>query len=164
VVRALRELGCVETRKVMVGEHMWMLPTRKGYSHCGLTYRPVPLSTMSLAHIAAINDVRIYIQQRSEDTRWVSERQLAAEAHRHSRRPDGVAIQDGRHLAIEVELHRKRSGIVQRNLDYLEGRFDGIVYFCAPAPHRQLTGFAESGRWPNLTVRELPRQKGWRQP
>ncbi|HEY7829899.1 MAG TPA: hypothetical protein VIC06_04970 [Solirubrobacteraceae bacterium] len=58
MVTNLREAGCVESRKIMEGERMWVFPTRKGIKRCGLTYRPVTPGWMSLAHIAAINDVR----------------------------------------------------------------------------------------------------------
>ena len=41
MVTNLREAGCVESRKIMVGESMWVFPTKKGLNRCGLTYRPV---------------------------------------------------------------------------------------------------------------------------
>jgi hypothetical protein len=70
--------------------------------------------------------------------------------------PDGVAITEGRRVAIEVELTVKSRERVTAILDELAGRFDAVLYFCAPGPHRQLGELAESGRWPALGVRELP--------
>ena len=35
-------------------------------------------------------------------------------------------------------------------------RFDAVVYFCAPGPHRLLSELEASGRWPRLSVRPLP--------
>ena|ERR1700704_2864921 len=110
---------------------------------------------MSLAHIAAINDVRLHIQHSSEETSWVSERRLVKENPGAGHLPDGVAIYEGRRVAIEVELTKKIPSIVKAKLDAIEPRFDAVVYFCAPAPYRQLKGLAETGRWPNLGVREL---------
>lgn len=158
LVDDLRRAGYVEARPIMVGEGLWVFPTRAGLKACGLTYRPVLPKSMSLAHIAAINDTRLHIQLRSEETRWVSERQLAKESLRIPV-PDGVAMYGGRRVAIEVELTRKHPRFVRAKLDYLEPHFDGVLYFCAPAPYRQLTAMAETGRWPNLGVRELPRLK-----
>ena len=155
MVTNLREAGCVESRKIMVGESMWVFPTKKGLNRCGLTYRPVAPRSMSLAHIAAINDVRLHIQHSSEETSWVSERRLVKENPGAGHLPDGVAIYEGRRVAIEVELTKKIPSIVKAKLDAIEPRFDAVVYFCAPAPYRQLKGLAETGRWPNLGVREL---------
>ncbi len=157
MVTELREAGCVQSRKIMVGECMWVFPTKKGLKRCGLNYRPVPPRGMSLAHIAAINDVRLHIQLSSEETSWVSERRLVTESPGGGHLPDGVAIHEGRRVAIEVELTKKIPSIVKAKLDEIEPRFDAVVYFCAPAPYRQLKGLAETGRWPNLGVRELPR-------
>src|ERR1700686_3517708 len=124
IVTELREAGCVETRKIMLGECMWVFPTQKGLKRCGLTYRPVPPKGISLAHIAAINDVRLQIQESSEETRWVSERQLVTEGPRGGHLPDGMAIHEQRRVAIEVELTKKIPSIVKAKLDALEPRFD----------------------------------------
>jgi hypothetical protein len=67
-----------------------------------------------------------------------------------------VVLVDGQRVAIEVELTVKSQRRLTAILDELTGRFDTVLYFCAPGPHRQLSGFAESGRWPTLGVRELP--------
>ena len=68
---------------------------------------------------------------------------------------DGVAITEGRKVAIEVELTVKSRRRVTAILDELVGRYDAVLYFCAAGPHRQLTDLAATGRWPQLGVREL---------
>jgi len=109
-----------------------------------------------LAHIAAVNHVRLHIQQRSPDSQWTPERTLARDRQAGQHLPDAVVLADGQRVAIEVELtvksHRRVTGI----LDELGGRFDAVVYFCAPGPHRQLTQLADTSRWPTLGVRQLP--------
>ncbi len=89
---------------------------------------------------------------------WIPERQLPLEKTPVEHLPDGLAITDGRRVAIEVELTAKSHQRIQGILDELNARFDAVLYFCAPAPHRQLTRLAETGRWPSLGVRELPTQ------
>jgi len=160
LVSGLREAGWVETRRILVGESMWVFPTQKGLHRCGLNYRRTLVGTMSLAHIAAIDDVRLHIQLRTPEARWVSERQLAAESGPTGHLPDGVAIHEGRRVAIEVELSRKHPSRVKAKLDQLVPRFDAVLYFCEPAPYRILGKLAQTGRWPSLSVRELPRPKG----
>ena len=70
--------------------------------------------------------------------------------------PDGLAITAERRVAIEVELTAKSRRRITAILDELAARFDAVLYFCAPAPARQLSELAASGRWPTLGVRELP--------
>jgi len=107
-----------------------------------------------------VNDVRLHIQGRASETEWVPERVLAKERRAGEHLPDGVAITEGRRVAIEVELTVKSRERVTAILDELAGRFDAVLYFCAPGPHRQLTELAESGRWPTLGVRELSMLRG----
>ncbi len=103
-----------------------------------------------------MNDVRLHVQGRAPGTEWVPERVLARDRRAGEHLPDGVAITEGRRVAIEVELTVKSRERVTAILDELAGRFDAVLYFCAAGPHRQLTELAESGRWPALGVRELP--------
>jgi hypothetical protein len=81
---------------------------------------------------------------------------LARERQAGEHLPDGVVLVDGQRVAIEVELTVKSQRRVTAILDELTARFDTVIYFCAAGPHRQLTGFAGSGRWSKLGVRELP--------
>ena len=53
---------------------------------------------------------------------------------------------EGRSVAIEAELTVKSRRRVQAILDELSGRFDAIVYFCAPGPRRC------SRSWPARTL------------
>jgi len=155
----LRDDGLIQTRTILVGEPMWVIPTLAGLSACGLTYSALLPKWTRLAHLAAINDVRLHIQGRSAETRWVSERRLLSEGSfkEMGHVPDGLAIYEGRRVAIEVEISLKTTHWVTAKLDAHERRYDVTVYFCAQKkPFRQLTRLAESGRWPNLEVRELP--------
>lgn len=110
-----------------------------------------------LAHVAAVNNVRLHVQARSPESEWVPERLLARERQPGEHLPDAVVLAQGRRVAIEVELTIKSQRRVTAILDELTARFDAVLYFCAPGPYRQLTQLAESGRWPALGVRELPR-------
>ena len=57
-------------------------------------------------------------------------------------------------------------GRVTAILDELAGRYDAVLYFCAPGPHRQLTRAGRSGRWPTSACASCPqgaptRSGGW---
>jgi len=155
-VARLRDAGLVSTRRILVGEPAWVLPTSAGLRACGSSFSPWQPRLGLLAHVAAVNDVRLHVQARSPGSEWVSERVLARERRAGEHLPDGVLLLDGRRVVIEVELTVKSRRRVTAILDELSGRFDAVVYFCTPATHRLLSEFAATGRWPKLAVRELP--------
>jgi hypothetical protein len=155
VVARLRAARLVRSERMIVGTSAWVTPTSAGMAACGAGFGVWRPRIGLLAHVAAVNDVRLHIQGRAPGTEWVPERVLARERRAGEHLPDGVAITEGRQVAIEVELTVKSRERVTAILDELAGRFDAVLYFCAPGPHRQLTELAESGRWPTLGVREL---------
>jgi hypothetical protein len=163
-VARLRATGLVRTQRVLVGEPAWVLPTRAGMAACSSGFGVWRPRIGSLVHVAAMNDVRLHIQGRAPSTEWVPERVLARDRLAGEHLPDGVAITEGRKVAIEVELTVKSRRRVTAILDELTGRFDAVLYFCAAGPHRQLTELAKSGRWPTLGVRELPTRESGRLP
>jgi hypothetical protein len=156
VIARLRDAGLVTTRRLLVGEPAWVLPTGAGLRAAGHSFGVWQPRVGLLSHVAAVNDVRLHVQARSPESEWVPERLLARERHAGEHLPDGLVITEERRVAIEVEMtvksHRRVNGI----LDELTGRFDAVLYFCAPGPHRQLSQLAGTGRWPALGVRELP--------
>jgi DNA-binding transcriptional ArsR family regulator len=162
-VARLREAGLVRTERVLVGEAAWVLPTGAGMAACSSGFGVWRPRIGSLAHVAAMNDVRLHVQGRAPSTEWIPERVLARDRLAGEHLPDGVAITEGRKVAIEVELTVKSRRRVTAILDELAGRYDAVLYFCAAGPHRQLTDLAGSGRWPTLGVRELPTRQGHEQ-
>ena len=152
----LRAAGLVRTQRMLVGEPAWVLPTAAGMTACGSGFGVWCPRIGLLNHVAAVNDVRLHVQGRAPCTEWVPERVLARDRLAGEHLPDGVAIVDGRRVAIEVELTLKSRRRVTAILDDLAGRFDAVLYWCAPGPHRQLSELAGTGRWPTLGVRELP--------
>ena len=159
-VARLRMAGLVRAERMIVGEPAWVMPTSAGMTACGSGFGVWHPRIGLLSHVAAVSDVRLHIQGRAPETEWIPERVLARERRAGDHLPDGVAITEGRRVAIEVELTVKSRERVTAILDEVAGRFDAVLYFCAPGPHRQLTELAESGRWPTLGVRELPVSRG----
>jgi hypothetical protein len=153
----VRGAGLVEVRRILVGDPAWVLPTSSGLRIAGGRFPLWRPRIALLAHVAAVNDVRLHVEHRSPAAQWTCERLLARTRSTPAEHlPDGVLLHEGRRIAIEVELTVKSAKRVQAILDELCARFDAVAYFCARAPHRQLTELASSGRWPKLTVRELP--------
>jgi DNA-binding transcriptional ArsR family regulator len=157
VLARLRDAGLVTSRRLLVGDPTWVIPTGAGLRAAGHSFAVWQPRVGLLAHVAAVNDVRLHVQARSPGSEWIGERLLARERQAGEHLPDAVVLVDGQRVAIEVELTVKSQRRVTVILDELAGRFDAVLYFCAAGPHRQLTGLVQSGRWPALGVRELPR-------
>lgn len=152
----LRDQGMVTTRRLLAGEPAWVLPTTAGLRACGSGFGMWQPRVGLLAHVAAVNYVRLHIQQRSPASEWIAERTLARDRQAGQHLPDAVVLADGQRVAVEVELTVKSQRRVTGILDELAGRFDAVVYFCAAGPRRQLAQLADTGRWPTLGVRQLP--------
>jgi hypothetical protein len=157
VLARLRDAGLITTPRLLVGEPAWVIPTSAGLRACGHGFGVWRPRIGLLAHVAAVNDVRLHVQSRSPESEWIPERVLARERETAQHLPDAVVLAEGRRVAIEVELTVKSQRRVNAILDELSARYDAFLHYCAPGPHRQLARLAETGRWPTLGVRELPR-------
>jgi hypothetical protein len=153
----LREQRFAEVRRLLVGEPAWVIPTVKGLRAAGLLFGAWRPRLGSLAHVSAVTEVRLHIQSRSPEMEWVCERTLTREKQTPQEHlADGVVLLDGRRLAIEVELTVKSKRRTRAIIDELTGRYDAVLYYCAPGPYRLISELAEENNWPSLGVRELP--------
>jgi hypothetical protein len=154
----LRAAGLIQTQRLLVGEPAWVMPTSAGLRLSGHGFSLWRPHLALLAHVAGVNEVRLHVQARSPGAQWISERLLAREREGSEHLCDGLVLEGIRRIAIEVELTVKSRKRVTSILDELCGRHDAVLYYCAPAPQRQLTKLAATGRWPKLGVRELWRR------
>jgi hypothetical protein len=163
ILRRMRAAELARMEWIVVGQPAWAIPTAGGLAACGLSYEVWTPALALLAHVAAINDVRLHVQAQRPDSRWISERQIEQETPKRARRgsylPDGVLILEEHSVAVEVELSVKKHQRRVAVLDHHARRFDGILYYCAPQAYRQLTRLKQTGRWPKLEVRELPQPR-----
>jgi hypothetical protein len=79
-VARLRVAGLARTQRMLVGEPAWVTPTGAGLAACGSGFGVWRPRIGLLAHVAAVNDVRLHIQGRAPTTVWVPERVLARDA------------------------------------------------------------------------------------
>jgi hypothetical protein len=153
----LRDQHLVDVRRLLVGEPAWAIPTVKGLRAAGLPFGLWRPRLGGLAHVAAVTGVRLHVQARSPGSEWVCERTLAREKRTPEEHlADGVVLLDGKRIAIEVELTVKSKRRVIAIVQELLGRYDAVLYYCAPGPHRLLGELAEEEHWPSLGIRALP--------
>jgi hypothetical protein len=157
----LREQRLVEVRRVLVGEPAWVIPTLKGLRAAGLSFGAWRPTLGLLAHVAAVTDVRLQVHSRSPESEWVCERVLAREKQSPQEHlADAVVLLDGRRIAIEVELTVKSKRRTRAIIEELVGRYDAVLYYCAPGPHRLLLELVGDAAWPSLGIRQLPERGG----
>jgi hypothetical protein len=156
IVARLQHAELVQTRRLLVGEPAWVIPTAGGLRACGQRFGVWRPRIGMLAHVAAVNDVRLHVARRSPESEWVSERLLMLERRSGEHLPDALVVSDERRVAMEVELTIKSRRRTAAILDELSARFDAVLHFCTPGPRRVLLEHEASGRWPTLGVRELP--------
>ena len=140
----------------MLDEPPWLWPTAAGIRVCQAGFRPRTPNLALIHHVAAVNEVRLRIAQRSPHSRWTCERVLARELERGAHLPDAVVETGGQRHAIEVELTPKSSSRVELALAELSRRYDAVLYFTTSATRAQLERLGGTERWPKLGLRALP--------
>ncbi len=142
---------------MLVGEPAWVIPTVKGLRASGLSFSAWKPTLGLLAHVAAVTDVRLHVQSRSSGSEWVCERVLAREKRSPQEHlADAVVLLDGRRIAVEVELTVKSKRRTKAIIEELVGRYDAVLYYCAPGPHRLLSELAAMERGRRLAYASFP--------
>jgi hypothetical protein len=158
--RLYGEWGWIEQRRLLVDEPAYVWLTSKGQREAGTGFGPWRPKVGKLAHIAAVVDVRLYVEERSAESLWASERVLRRELAASEHLPDAVVTTEGERHAIEVELTPKARRRTVATIEELGRRYDRTLYFCAPAARRQIEELRRSHEWPRLAVRPLPEAAG----
>jgi hypothetical protein len=160
--RRWQRAGWARGRMLLVGRPVFVWLTRHGSRVAGVGYKPWEPNAGALAHIEAVNEVRLLVAQRRPEAAWICERELSSRplpdapgvrAHR----PDAVVqVEGGRRVAVEVERTLKSRARMERIVGQLLSEYDAVWYFAAPGPSRALEAIAEraGGR---LHVAPLPK-------
>lgn len=158
LVVGLEAKGCLYSRQFFPGDEPWVWLSRAGsrLSGTGFGRRNETPSPLSLRHRRAIHEVRLYLEERAPQGRWVPERQLFRMRERDAELPDGLFEVDGERHAIEVELTRKSNGKIRGIVAENVSRYDAVIYFCSSETRSQLDRLKAEEAWPNLVVRGLP--------
>ena len=131
VMRRWLKAGWVEYanpfRKSIHPGYIWLSHT--GIQDFGLGFRYVGYSIGTLRHFDAVNQVRLWVESRTELESWISERILRRESGKQKHMPDAEIIFAGTRLAIEVELQRKSHKRLRDIMQALQAEYSGVWYF-----------------------------------
>jgi hypothetical protein len=138
-IQRWRQAGLIESARVYVGEPGWVWVTREGLERLDLAYRTWEPKEQGLRHLYAINQVRLWVEQRQPEALWRSERQLRSEQpfvgdqEYQEHRPDAEVLLGTQTVAIEVERSAKTPQRLPTIFYELARTYDAIWYFC-PTP------------------------------
>jgi hypothetical protein len=147
--------GWARGRSLLVGEPVLVWATRRGLRLAGLDYRAWRPNPGMVRHIAAVNEVRLFVRERRPEADWVCERELARDGHASANgghRPHAVAVVDGREVAVEVDLTHKR----RRRTERIVTSYGSVWYFAAARPRRAIEQVAERVGGGRVQVLPLP--------
>lgn len=142
-VQRWRQAGIIGSAQVLAWQPSWIWLTRAGLEHLELNYRPWEPKARALPHLYAVNQARLWVEERKGAAEWHSERALRSGqpfvAGRHGdHQPDAEVLLDGSRVAIEVELSVKTKARLPAILYGLARRYDSIWYFCSQVTQGEL--------------------------
>lgn len=158
IVKRWETLGLVEKAWILHGQPPWVWVTHTGLqliaSKGQTELRPYTPSAAKLEHIHQTNRARIFIEARRQDAIWYSERTIAAgikaeRGKRQAHRPDAVVrLDNGRHIAVEIELTNKTRARLNAILSELatSTMYHTVWYFTRDRTHRTISDLIEANQ------------------
>lgn len=156
LVEHLMRVGYVDYDRVVRGESPWVWLTKCGASYSRLGMRSTPPAPGAMERIRAVNEVRLYLEERMPEHRWISSRRVVQRHGRTGSRVNG-AMEVGEELhAVKVELVRRDYERRRRGVEGLLRRYDAVVVFCEDGARVLYDRMAEEEGWDRLYVRGMP--------
>jgi hypothetical protein len=159
-----RRAGWVESRQLTVGGASFIWLTGAGVRVAGSPYRTWRPNAALAAHIEAVTEVRLLLEQRLRLGSWVCERSLAktllAGSQPRLHLPDGLLDTGRERIAVEVELTLKSRVRLDALLEQLGQHYDQVWYFAAPSLAPTLRRLAADAPWQNITIHSYPPRVG----
>ncbi len=166
VVDRLDQAGCIRLEKFLTGDWVWIWLRKRGARLAGKGFpaRRYPPIVSGLSHRRAINEVRLLLEHRAPQGRWLSENLVRTQRETKADIPDAVFEVNGERHAIEVELSNKTKRRLRHTIEERSTRYDAVIYFCGPRTRKLLDDAKSEGCWPKLIVRDLPVHSAWALP
>jgi DNA-binding Lrp family transcriptional regulator len=157
-VAGLEEVGCAHQAQMIDGEAPWVWLSKRGARLAGVGFISAKPRIKALAHVRALNEVRLLFAKKEQRGRWLCGASL--DEDETGRRPAAAVVIEGERFAIELELLPRpcgiRHGIAHGDL----ACYDAVFYFGAPAALPSLEGTKKKIGNSNLFVRPVP---NWRE-
>lgn len=124
-------LGLASRGRFVAGEPAWTWLTRQGLRTAGLPFKVWEPKHWILAHTAAVNRVRLFVEPRRPGARWRPEREIRASGAGDPVPDAEIHDAGGNIIAVEVELSPKSVARRRRVMQELVARYESVWYFAA---------------------------------
>jgi len=137
VIARWQKLEYVEQEKLLSNSAPWVWLTRQGLAQLDVPYQFYEPRVGALAHLHAINAVRLYFEAQRPADRWKSERTLRAEQPQRAsgevapHLPDAELYTTLGIFAIEVELSIKEHSRLLNIMRELTSNYCTVLYFAS---------------------------------
>ena len=124
--------GWIEKRKLLAHDPIWVWLSKRGIAETGLDFPAHTPSVGRLAHMHAVNGVRLYVENKlGTEAKWISDRQVNIERKAEKKRHlvDGELFYEETHIALEVELTLKKRARLDSILRELKRDYAAVWYF-----------------------------------
>jgi hypothetical protein len=161
-IAKLIEAGYITRRHFLYGVPRLLFVNRKAVSVFGLPYYTPSVRIENIVHDSSVVDVANYlINHEGIDPKSITtERDLknfAGFGNTAKHLPDFVYIQDGKKIAVEVELSEKKHSTIEKNMQCLFRDYDFQRWF-VPSEKSKLTESVKTiGRKFNIEITSLER-------
>lgn len=145
VVARWQKAGWVASRKMLVHEPAWVWMTATGLHELGYAFTPSAPTVSHVAHLHAINDVRLRLAHAYPAYRWFSERCIRASLSSEKgatlpHLPEGYLLTpQGTMIAIAVEVTPRKRDDVRLILRELQRSYHEVWYFAQDATRAAVT-------------------------
>ena len=145
VVNRWSRAKLVEYKKITVEDPGWVWLTVAGLHAFELPYKMYEPSLAKLAHLFAVNEVRLQIEDERSDGTWKCERRLRTgltyvKGDTPAHLPDALYVTREGVIAIEVELTPKKPMDLQFILQELAEMYSQVWYFVTDTAHKGVVG------------------------
>ncbi len=141
VIARWRRLGYAEQQKLLTNSPPWIWLTREGLQQLGVSYQFYVPRLGALAHLHAINVVRLYLELQRSESNWKSERTLRTQQQFHVQGtiaphlPDAELWTPRGTFAIEVEMTMKEHARLLNIIQELASNYSAVLYFVTAAAY-----------------------------
>jgi hypothetical protein len=164
VLRRWERAGWAEYAPIIAREPRWVWLTRSGVQLVNLGYARWEPTPGKLAHIQAVNTVRLHLETEHPDGTWTCERTLrldyqwAEAGTEQPPLPDGVwqAGPDAAPVAVEVQRSYQGRSVTQAKVAKLQEHYDTIWWFAPPPVYYHLERLTTEAQWEQVRVLPLP--------
>jgi hypothetical protein len=167
---AARMEACAYVRRERLPRGVWVVPMTRGLALAapddGEPYEVWHLRDTRLAHVEAVERLRLHLERQHPGARWECERAIRRR-HHHAYRAaginnavvrfgDGALLLDGRRVGVEVELHVKAEQLYRGIVRDQDPRCSEVWWFARPGSVGTLRGRLDSAGAIGHHVHPLP--------